>query len=427
MSADITTSISAGDASFVEFIRAAVEHPFVITSLIIILSLIALIGFLVWKPHQTIELLKVFHFWKRKKTKDIVKSDLLNHQIFKDIQFFLDYKLDQLYSSDSFSHFDKAKLAIGHDLLVIKLNSAKDWITSFVTDTNFDDPYLNVRSLLKHKFEKHQAFVWMEYKKIGIPQDFIEKFIEVCKIHTNYLMLSLGDLLSDKVPMTVYEKIYLVLGFLNQYYATLVVDMKDVIQSINGDLKGQIYKDMVIGGNDYRCYPVPNREYIPLVEKKLQELCLLTHANRSSVYIIHDFVGDDYLQGYFSKIYEYEATGYKPLMLKFQYKSASCLSDCITEYKQHEGIFIKVNKLNEVLRNLLQNEGILAVAAYPIFSHGFLRGFLAAEYTSIDVFDKVNQDVVMDGLKKYASILNIYTDYTKTGLNYTGNSVKEQS
>ena len=112
-------------------------------------------------------------------------------------------------------------------------------------------------------------------------------------------------------------------------------------------------------------------------------------------------------------------------MLKFQYRSASCLSDCITEYKQHEGIFIKVNKLNEVLRNLLQNEGILAVAAYPIFSHGFLRGFLAAEYTSIDVFDKVNQDVVMDGLKKYASILNIYTDYTKTGLNYTGNSVKE--
>ena len=101
MSADITTSISAGDASFVEFIRAAVEHPFVITSLIIILSLIALIGFLVWKPHQTIELLKVFHFWKRKKTKDIVKPDLLNHQIFKDIQFFLDYKLDQLYSSNS--------------------------------------------------------------------------------------------------------------------------------------------------------------------------------------------------------------------------------------------------------------------------------------------------------------------------------------
>lgn len=430
MAADIQTTISATDASFIEFLKAAVEHPFTIVSLLLIIAFIAFIGYLVWKPQQAIEFLKVIFFIKRNKNaliikRELGKEDLINHQIFKDIEFFLGYRLDQIYSTDTFTHFDKAKLAIGHDLLVIKLTDVQKWLTCFVTNTDFEDPYLNIRSLLRHKIEKHRAYAWDEYRKIGIPKDFIEKFLEICKIHSNYLQLMLDDLLSDKIPLTVYEKVYLILGTLSQYYSTLVLEMRDVIQSINGDLKGQVYKNMIIGGNDYRCYPVPNRDYIPLVEKRLRDLCLVTKSSRSAVYVIHDFVGDDYLQGYFSKIYEYESTGYTPLMSKFQYKTASHLAEFIPEFKQHKGIFQKTNKLNELLSNLLQSNGILAVAAYPIFSQGLLRGFIDIEYTQLEVFERSSEEEVIESLKKYASILNYYTDYTKTGFNYEGNAMKE--
>lgn len=429
MASEIQTALSAGDASVVEFIRAMTEHPITTVFFVSLFACIAFIFYTLIKPQQALEGIKALFSLKRFRRrkfigKELGKEDLIKHQIFKDIQFFLEYRLDQIYSSETFTRFDKAKLAIGHDLLAIKLQNALLWIKEFVTNTNFDDPYLNVRALLKHKLEKHRAFVWGECKKIGVPQDFLEKFMEVCKIHTNYLALSLEDLLSDKIPLSIYERVYLVLGCLTQYYTTIVVDMKDVIQSINGDLKGQVYKDMIIGGNDYRCYPVPNREYIPLVEKKLQELCLATQASRSSIYVIHDFVGDDYLQGYFSKIYEYDSSGFSPLMMKFQYKSATCLVDFISVFKQHGGLCIKTNRLNEVLSNMLSGEGVCAVGVYPIFSRGMLRGFIGVEYSTLEVFEKLNTEEIIELLKKYSSILNYYTDYTKTGFTYEGNSVK---
>lgn len=98
----------------------------------------------------------------------------------------------------------------------------------------------------------------------------------------------------------------MLLGFLTVYYSTLIIEIGRVIESINGDLKGEVFDNMVVGGNDYRCYPVPNRDFIPLVETKLNEVILSTKASRASIFVIHDVPSDDYLQGCISRVYEYE-------------------------------------------------------------------------------------------------------------------------
>ena len=69
--------------------------------------------------------------------------------------------------------------------------------------------------------------------------------------------------------------------------------------------------------------------------------------------------------------------------------------------------------------------GVEAIFTYPMFVGGMLKGFLALEYNSIDTYNNLDIDRVSEIIKKYASILNVYIDYSKTGLNYEGNSMRE--
>lgn len=418
---DIQANIS--DATFTKIIDTAVDHPFTFTAFILLLACVLM----VYKcPKEFWSIIKeTFNFRIFLRKRAITKEDLLNHQFFKDIKFLLDYKINQLYNQETFQHFDKAKLLMAHDLLQVKILDVQHWVTDFVENTNFNDPYLNIRSLLKDRLDKHNINIWNEYQKLEIPSLFIEKFTEISKIHTEYLSLVLDDFLSDKIPLTIYERMFIILGCLSQYYMTLVIQMKEVLQSINGDLKGLVYKGQVIGGNNYKYYPVPTTEYISIVEKRLQEISLVTRAKRVSIYLLHDYVGDDYLQGNFSKLYEYESMGFSSLLPKFQYKTATLLCDVLSKFKQHQGVMTEASKLNEVFANLLVENGIVAIAYYPIFLHNSLRGFLALEFNSLDTYNKTNKENTLASLKKYSALLNTYLDYTKTGFSYSGTMIKE--
>lgn len=419
MSADLTANVS--DSSVKEFLGAFIEHPFLIFSLMFLVWF----GMLLYKERIFFfEIIKSYFssFGGRRK---ITKIDLTQHQIFKDLDYWIDYRVNQLYGSILTGSYDKAKIAMARAILLIKLRDTKSWLSCFVNETNFEDSSSDIRSIFHYKKEKHNAIQWAAYKERGIPSRFIEKFMEVSRIHESYLVRSCDDLLSERVPMNIYEKVYMLLGFLTVYYSTLIIEIGRVIESINGDLKGEVFDNMVVGGNDYRCYPVPNRDFIPLVETKLNEVILSTKASRASIFVIHDVPSDDYLQGCISRVYEYEVKGFLPVMSHFQYKPAICLTDMVSTWKQHQGFHGNVSELNDLLKEMLITIGVEAIFTYPMFVGGKLKGFLALEYSSIDTYNNLNIEKVSEIIKKYASILNVYIDYSKTGLNYEGNSMRE--
>lgn len=419
MSADLTANVS--DSSVKEFLGAFIEHPFLIFSLMFVVWF----GYILYKERAYfVEALKDYLFFTGRRRKKITKTDLVQHQIFKDLDYWIDYRVNQLYGSTLVGNYDKAKIAMARAILLIKLRDTKQWLSCFINETNFEDTAANIRSIFHHKKEKHNAIQWTAFKERGIPTRFIEKFMEVSRIHENYVIRSCDDLLSEKVPMDIYEKVYLLLGFLTVYYSTLIIEIGHVIESINGDLKGEVFDNMVVGGNDYRCYPVPNREFIPLVETKLNEIILSTKSNRASIFVIHDVPSDDYLQGCISRVYEYEAKGFNPVMSRFQYKPAICIADMIAVWKQHQGFHGNVSELNDLLKEMLVSIGIEAVVTYPMFVGGYLKGFLALEYNSLDTYNNLDIEKVTGIAKKYASILNVYIDYSK-GLSYEGNAMRE--
>lgn len=420
MDANITTTLS--DNSIKDFLGTFIEHPF----LIIVLLFIVWLGVVLYKERENVfEILKAYFFINFHRRK-IAKNDLLEHQLFKDLDYWIDYRVNQMYGQTSNHSYDKAKIAMARAMLLLKLKDSKLWLQDFVHNTNFELASLeDIKVSFLHKKEKHRSIQWNEYKKRGIPQKFIEKFVEVSRIHETYVMDALAGMLSEKIPMTIYEKLYLVLNFLSTYYTTLIVETGRVVDSINGDLKGEIFDGMIVGGNEYKSYPVPNREYIPLVETKLNEILMISRASRASIFIFHDFIGDDYLQGCISRIYEYEVKGFSPVMGKFQYKPAICVSDMIQNWKRHEGFCSEISDVNDMLKEFLVEIGVEAIITYPMFLGGQLKGFIGLEYSNLEVFRNQDLEKVLGIIKKYSSILNIYIDYRKTGLSYEGNSLRE--
>ena len=213
----MNSNVTATDDTWIALINAFLTHPLLMFEFFVLLW----ISYIVYKDRAIL-----FDFLKsifRLKKKKIQKKDLIEHQIFKDLDFWIEHKVDQAYNPDVNTKYDRAKVTIARDLLLIKFKSVKQWLTYFITNTDFDDPYLNIRSALEHKIEKYNSIEYSEYKKEGIPLLFIEKWMEISRIHENYLQKCLIDLLSTKIPLDIYEKVYIVLGNLLSYYNTMLI------------------------------------------------------------------------------------------------------------------------------------------------------------------------------------------------------------
>ena len=411
------TTINLTDDTFKWLLFQVVEHPFILIFCFgSFLFLLALYKERV-KVISEIKLLPMFR--KRK----IIEADILQHQLFKDLDFYVKEKIPQIYDPEFYNHCDPVKLEIARDLLTIKFQNSLDWLREFFTKTNFKDPYLNPRSLFIHRREKNLATQYYLYKKQGIPVLFIEKFLEVSKPASNYVIKSIDDLLSDKIPLDIYEKLYLVLGNLSSYYSSLLMYMKDVIICINGDLKGQVYKGKVVGGNNYKTYPVPDRSFIPLVERKLETLTLQMKASRTSVCVFHDMDQDDYFNGFFSKIYEFENFGITPAFSDFQFKPTSLLLEFLPTFKQHLGYNNLVSNINERLSTLLLRNGTVAFYTYPLFVENKLKGFLIVGYNSLERYQELSEEKAYEFMKSTGFLINHYIIY-ENGLNYANNQPK---
>lgn len=416
--ADIQTSVQIGDASVIAFLNTITLHPFII---FLSLFTIWLSFFIYKKPREFKEIaLILLHVFSPNgiKRKRLKKFDLVNHQIFSDLDFWIEQRIEQIYSSGNNTIQDEAKVEIAKDLLLTQFSNVRHWLKCFIEKTDFEDPYVNVRSILSHKLEKNASIQYNEYKKLDIPKLFIQKYLEISRLHENYLNKCLDDTLSDKIPLSIYEKVYIVLGKLLNYYSSMLIDMQLVVHSINGDLKGQVYKDKIIGGNDYRIYPVPSKQFVPLVEEKLKEVASLLGCSRASIYVFHDVQGDDFSQGLFSRIYSYEVEGYNNSLVETQYKPTIILSDMLPLFKQHKGFAKPVKDCSDALAGYKKKLGCSSMACYPIFLYDKLRGFIACSWSDKLAIENYGEDVIMETLSKYGSLLNIYIDYGKTGFKY---------
>ena len=380
--------------------------------------------FIIKERSRVLDFIKNIFLGNTRIRRKLNRDDLLKHQIFKDIELKLDYSINQAYDPENReTKCDPGKTAIAREILTIQLRIIRDWLTDFVKTTDFDSEYVDVRTIFRHKYNKSLSAQYYEYKNSAIPKLVIDKFLEINKIPETYLLNSLDDILSEKISLGVYEKVMIILANFNVYINAAFMNMQSVLDSINGDLHGTRFKNYVIGGTEYNCYPVPDKKFIPQVKIHLRQLLSLTRACRCCVCVFHDYEKDNYLQGFFSKIYEYYGEGLSSILTKFQFLPAAILgNDMITSFKQHKMYTIRAENMQGIFKELINGSNISILCAYPIFFSGELRGFLEVCYSSEETFCNMEFDDIETCMKECCGLINIYVNYDK-GLNYDNNHI----
>jgi len=188
----------------------------------------------------------------RKKTKNdtgvkiISESDILNHDIFSYIDFWMYSKIPTFQFSTDY------RTIVFRKYLVIYLKKHKDNIKKYVTDKNFEtmdssqmwNSFLSLTNEIIYDYEK-------EMETSGIPKIIIEKM----KAKNNDTISLTIDLIEGVCNSQFYEseknllKIYSILNIMLSILENTISNSEHICNSINGQLKGMKFYD---GGKEYR-------------------------------------------------------------------------------------------------------------------------------------------------------------------------------
>lgn len=335
------------------------------------------------------------------------KKDLENHQIFNDLKYWREYSVDQCFSSG-----DIVKLKIAKEMLKINFSTTYDWLKDLVK--HIDDIIQgNTRKLLTNQFEKLSAIQWTKYKERGIPDAFLRKFSDVNSVSKTFIQDRMSDLLAENFSLNIYDRLYLVLGSLNTYYGTLLTDLPRTVQALNGDLRGYEFDGELIGGADAsRCYLPPNCSYTLPATNRLNDLIHISKCSRACVFVFHDYIEDNILDGKTSLVYEAVAPGVKSVKAESAYQPVTPIIPLVSRLQNNEIVYIFTKDTDPNLASMLNHKGVQVSMGRGIFVKNKMVGYLVLEWLNEDIMEFVNIDNVKAKLEEYSYKFSHYVDYS---------------
>lgn len=177
-------------------------------------------------------------------TQEITKSDLINHDLFTYIDFWLNSKIPTFQFSTEYRTF------VFRKYLKLYLESYKEEILEFVKSENFKD--MDASKLKKNLFDTLNNVVLNYEKKAseaGVPNIVIIKM----KTRNNDTIDLTLDLISSVSDSPFYEspnnylKIYSILNIVLSILENTLSNSQSTCNSINGELKNQKFVDVETG------------------------------------------------------------------------------------------------------------------------------------------------------------------------------------
>ena len=342
-----------------------------------------------------------------KKKKEKTEKDIKNHQFFKDLQY-RSVNVPQCLITD----VDKGKLLIATDLLKICFEVGntcfRNWLTADVSKWTNDDLKQHVMQTLQQVHNMQ----WEKCKEYGIPDAFLRKFGAINSLNQSYLGNNITSILQTDLPLSVLDRTYIILDYLACYYDLLITDMPKTVLSINGDLRGLVYKDYVIGAIDGKTkrYLPPDITYTPKVEILLEDLIHKCKASRARVLVFHDFKTSPY-DGMFSVVYEAACPGVRSGNCELSYWYTNTIADIVKPISEKQFFEKSVDDCMLQFKHFLEKEGSEYIAGYPIVLNEKIVGFLLVEWLSALLHEKLEPKRLRRFLVDGVSNIAPYLDY----------------
>lgn len=357
-----------------------------------------------------------------KKVKSYTASDVRNHPIFKDLDFWLEigikslkmnnininYPLTRVIHKESEDYL-KAKEDIAKDILIIKFESVKEYLKLFLEENPLEK--LDIDSV-KSYFEKYiskceikQYNLMLEQK---IPEEFLKKYFIYEKMAVELLKNNILSILNENIfDITPMSRVYLSFTSLNNYLAESYNTMLFTVFTINGDLNGVEYKGNIIGKKKIDILQPPNATLVIPARDKLNKIMYEFGADRAL--LIKYFNKDKEL--YHSVVYETCNKGVTSVISTLQMVQSTAEMETINLLKNDTIIAVEISKLNNTLIERLSSRGVDAIVLVPILEDGELTGALVLDYLSVEEFETKNMDKKDDILKEYSKELLPYISY----------------
>ena len=354
-----------------------------------------------------------FLFVKNKKTNSIQKYDrnsLINHQLFKDIEYWQTIGINIVQITDN-----KAKEQIAKDIFKIYIENSKKIFTNMVNKNNLQNMTNDeLKSLIKREIEKKNSNVVYEARQEGIPELFLQKYFMISEGFQSLKNSVIDTILSNDFEADNYTKLYIILNTIDGTIANIFHNLVATVKSTNGDLNGLEYKGFIIG---YR----PNNTLLPptgietnIVEEKLKELMYSLNASRAYIYKFHP--AKDFASGIHSCVYEVVNAGISVEKHKLQKVHNTFLS--LPNDMTHDVIIKQKREMDDLLLERMNQRGIYSTAGVLLFNgdEKHADGFLVVNWANRDSYEQAIKNGSMNGtidekMKFYAELLKSYIVY----------------
>lgn len=358
-----------------------------------------------------------------KKTKKYTINDIKNHQIFKDLDFWLEMGIESInlnhvhtgfpYSSrhKETEDYMKAKEQIAKDILRIKFTVIKEYLEAFIKDNDLEKIDLeSAKKFVETYLNKCEIKQYNLMKEQNIPEKFLKKYFVYEQSSLEFLNHTIVAYLDEKsFNLDILSRIYLIFNALNAYLADTYNTMLTSVTAINGDLNGVEYKGEVIGEKRQEILQPPHSSYTYPCREELKTI--MTEFGASRAYLMKYYLNskDEYVH---SCVYEVCDVGVMPMITKVQNIVNNMESEVLQMLKNGTVISVDISKFNNFLSKRLTERGINAIILVPIFSGTEFSGVLALDYLSYREYEQ-HKDIkdLDEKLKKYALELSTFLTY----------------
>lgn len=343
------------------------------------------------------------------------KKDLINHPVFKDLDYWLTIGIDALHIRDNIHPgeedyvINKEKMA--KEVIRIKYETMKESLKKFIQETDIDNLDDEVAcSYLLDCLTKQSITQKRRLTERGVPLKFLNKFYIISDISKKIVFNAIKNYFSKNMDSNTSTRIYMAFNTLDGYLNIVFNDLCETMNTINGDLKTEIFDGEPMGKPKLSTLKPPHPTYSMIVKGKLSEI--LEEFNASRAMISKYFTKDG--EHYHSAVYESTIVGVTSEIENVQMISDDKEKNILNIMNESGSIAADISKFGSNTIERFNTRGIKAIILAPIYNKEKIDGCLSIEYISIEKFDNIMNDKEFnldDKLKKYAKELSAYIDY----------------
>lgn len=354
-------------------------------------------------------------FVRNKKELKFTTKQLAKHQIFKDIEYWLNIGIkaiqlkSSLHQNDDEEDYVKNKEKMAKEVLRINFEVTLDTLTKFVAENDLDNMDEDVAcAYLMDALTKNDITILQKYIERGISKRFIHKFSVINNMGKQLIFSSIKNIFQKGCTLDTPTKVYLAFNSLDGYLNVIFNNMAETIDTINGDLKGETFDGEPMCRSFKTRKKPPHPTYSVIVEEKLEELLLLLYASRISV-IKYFKEGED---RFHSSIYEVVRNGVTSEIENMQYIDENAEKNILHVMEKNGIIAAKINKFDGTTLERFVARGLKGIIIAPIYNDNIIDGALVIDYISEQSFEKAcSFDDLDDIIKSYTEFLAPYIVY----------------